>query len=214
MAKRHSGFNNNKIGNKLLASLLDVQNLSFSRDDQLIIQDKHITLRAGEVIYLSGPNGSGKSTLLKLLALLLQPDSGWVRWSQAYLFAYLGHKVSVKQFASPIENILYAANGYQQSCTPKLAKAFLDKLQFGESAYAIEQRNTVGFSFGQQRKISLACMMASKRQVWILDEPFTGLDDTAKVILNRCFQEKINQGGAIILASHVAPENYQQNIVL
>lgn len=198
----------------MLASLLDVQNLSFSRDDQLIIQDKQLSLRAGEIIYLSGPNGSGKSTLLKLLANLLQPDSGWVRWSQAYLFAYLGHKVSVKQFASPIENILYAANGYQQSCSPMLAKVFLDKLQFSESFYAIEQRNTVSFSFGQQRKISLACIMASKRPVWILDEPFTGLDDAAKIILNRCFQEKINQGGAIILASHVAPEHYQQNIVL
>lgn len=198
----------------MLASLLDVQKLNFSRDDQLIINDRSLSLRASEIIYLSGPNGSGKSTLLKLLAHLLQPDSGWVRWSQAYLFAYLGHKVSVKQFASPIENILYAANGYQQSCSSQLAKSFLDKLQFGESSYAIEQRNTVSFSFGQQRKISLACIMASKRPVWILDEPFTGLDDSAKAILNRCFQEKINQGGAIILASHVAPENYQQNIVL
>lgn len=198
----------------MLASLLDVQNLSFSRDDQLIIQDKHITLRAGEIIYLSGPNGSGKSTLLKLLANLLQPDSGWIRWSQAYLFAYLGHKVSVKQFASPIENILYAANGYQQSCTPMLAKAFLDKLQFGESLHAVEQRHTASFSFGQQRKISLACIMASKRSVWLLDEPFTGLDEAAKTILNKCFQEKVSQGGAIILASHVSPDNYQQKIVL
>lgn len=198
----------------MLASLLEVKNLSFSRDDQFIIQDRSILLHEGEMIYLTGPNGSGKSTLLKLLAHLLVPDFGYVRWAQAYLYAYLSHKVSIKQFASPVENILYAANGYQQPCNLSLALSFLNRLQLGESNRVLQARNTVSFSFGQQRKISMACIMASKRPVWILDEPFTGLDEAAKAILNQCFQEKIKQGGAVILASHLAPENYHQKIVL
>jgi heme exporter protein A len=198
----------------LLASLLDVQNLSFSRDDQLIINDVNLKLTEGQIIYVSGSNGAGKSTLLKLLANLLNPSFGKVQWSQAYLYAYLGHKISIKHFASPLENILYASNGYLQKCSMPSAMAILESLQLGESNEALKQRQTVSFSFGQQRKISMACIMVSQRPVWILDEPFTGLDEAAKTILNQCFQEKIKQGGAIIMASHVAPDKPHQNITL
>jgi heme exporter protein A len=198
----------------LLASLLDVQNLTFSRDDQLIIQDVNLKLTEGQIIYVSGSNGSGKSTLLKLLANLLNPDFGTIQWSQAYLYAYLGHKISIKHFASPLENILYASNGYLQKCAPVSAMAILERLQLGESSEALKKRPTVSFSFGQQRKISMACIMASFRPVWILDEPFTGLDEVAKTILNECFQEKIKQGGAIMMASHIAPDKHHQNIIL
>ncbi len=198
----------------MLASLLDVNNLTFSRDDQCIIQNRFLSLNEGEIIYLTGPNGSGKSTLLKLLANLLTPDSGKIRWARSYLFAYLSHKISIKHFASPVENILYAANGYQQPCSLPVALSLLERLQLGEHRCALQERNTVSFSFGQQRKISMACIMASNRLVWILDEPFTGLDEAAKAILNHCFQEKVKQGGAIILASHLAPAIYHQKIDL
>lgn len=198
----------------MLASLLDVKGLHFSRDAQPVLQNIHLKLSEGELVYVSGANGSGKSTLLKLLAHLLQPDEGKIRWSQAYLYAYLGHKVSVKHFASPLENILYAANGYQEKCSIAAAMFFLDKMALGESREVLQHRNTVSFSFGQQRKISMACILASNRKVWILDEPFTGLDEQAKIVLNQCFQEKIKQGGAIIMASHYAPENYHQHIAL
>jgi len=199
---------------KLSASLLDVQNLCFLRDDQPILENLSFNLSEGEIMYISGPNGSGKSTLLKLLANLLYLESGIIRWTHVCSYAYLGHKVSIKHFASPIDNILYAANGYQQKCSPAAARIFLDKLQLGEPLSAFEQRNTVSFSFGQQRKISMACIMASNRPVWILDEPFTGLDETAKGLLNECFQEKIKQGGSIIMASHLAPDNYQKAMIL
>ena len=198
----------------MLASLLDVQSLCYSRENNVILQDICFQLIEKQIIYLSGPNGSGKSTLLKLLANLLNADSGNIHWRQTGLFAYLGHKLSIKHFVSPIENILYAANGYQKTCSKNEAIAFLDQLQLGETVGMLQSRDSISFSFGQQRKISMACVMASHRQVWILDEPFTGLDQASKSILNQCFQEKVKQGGAIILASHIAPEVYHQAIKL
>lgn len=200
--------------NRLLADLLEARGLTFSRDDQVIIKDLNLTLSKGQLIYISGSNGSGKSTLLKLLANLIIPDSGKVSWSHSYLYAYLGHKLSIKHFASPIENILFATNGYAQQCSVFSALGILNKLGFDQSPEVLKQRQTVSFSFGQQRKISMACIIASERPVWILDEPFTGLDEAGRSILNRCFQEKIEQGGAIIMASHLAPDDYHQNIAL
>ena len=80
----------------MLASLLDVQSLCYSRENNVILQDICFQLIEKQIIYLSGPNGSGKSTLLKLLANLLNADSGNIHWRKTGLFAYLGQYLDQK----------------------------------------------------------------------------------------------------------------------
>ena len=171
------------------------------------------TVKPGEIYGLLGPNGAGKSTTLRMIAGLMEPDSGSldvcgmdtrkqaedVRGCMGYLSTDMG----IYTRFTPRE-LLRLFGGFQ-SVDPALGHRrglhLLDKLQLADFADVKME----GFSSGQKQKVSIARALLHDPKVVIFDEPTTGLDVlTAKTVLDllRIMRE---EGRTVIVSTHVMP---------
>jgi ABC-type multidrug transport system ATPase subunit len=100
-------------------ALLSVDKLAFDRGGERLFSDVGFDVDAGQVLQIHGPNGSGKTTLLRVLAGLLQPSAGTVRWrgkdAQArpevwrQSLAYLGHLNGISDDLTAAENLTFSS---------------------------------------------------------------------------------------------------------
>ena len=193
-------------------TLLSAFALSCVRQDRVLFDNVDVTLAAGELLHISGKNGAGKSSLLRILAGLATPDEGEVLWCGEPL----SHSSSHSDFAQSLCFI-----GHLSGVQPQLTA--LENLEFWQAAFALKKTDyyavlaTLGLagledipcqmlSAGQQRRVSLARLWLTQAKLWILDEPFTALDQSAIKLLQQRFKQHLEQGGAIILTTHQAME--------
>jgi len=118
--------------------LLQAEGLAAFRGERLVFRDVGFSLEAGEALLLTGPNGSGKSTLLRLLAGLLRPAAGTLRWNgedaladlstHARRVGYVGHLDAIKPGLTAAENLAFAARLSDGSVPDALAGMGLEEL--------------------------------------------------------------------------------------
>lgn len=185
---------------------LSVQNLGFGYANCPLIDGFSMEITSPRLIHIRGPNGSGKSTFLRLCAGLLQPHTGSINWFDergnrvgfGQSIAWLGESLALKLPLSVGEHIrLWAAlelGDYQDVERTKAA------LRFAPSA--AQPIRTL--SAGERKKLALIRLVHSGRPVWLLDEPFTHLDNEGKVAVKGVLDSHIESGGMIILTTHEA----------
>ena len=185
--------------------MLDVINLGFDYSDKPLLHNVQFSLDAGQLLHLRGHNGAGKTTLLKLLAGLLYPTQGEVRYDGDGItdnithyqqsICYVGHKSGVSLALTARENCQFdLQNG-------KDLKSF-DSLVDRFALAGLEDMPCGLLSVGQRRRVGLLRILMTEASLWLLDEPLVALDKDAVVILMDCFIEHLDQGGQIILTSH------------
>jgi len=164
--------------------------------------------RAGETIAFLGPNGAGKSTLLSIVATLLAPTSGEVRYGEhdglragAALRArlgLLGHDLYIYAELSPAENLRFFAKVYgMQDVDRRIAEA-LD-----HAGLAHRRDDPVsGFSRGMRQRLALERALLHGPRLVLLDEPFTGLDDAATHALRQRLATLRESGCIVLITTH------------
>ena len=164
--------------------------------------------RAGEVLGLLGPNGAGKSTLLSILATLLAPSSGAVRYGTvtareagAELRARLGflsHDLHLYPELTARENLQFFARLYGVA---RVSTSVSDALErAGLSARADDL--VAGFSRGMRQRLALERALLHQPRLLLLDEPFTGLDDASVAALVDRLSGLRAQGRIIVVVTH------------
>ncbi|HSL42581.1 MAG TPA: energy-coupling factor transporter ATPase [Anaerolineales bacterium] len=158
----------------------------YSEETPFILQDVSLTIRHGDLIAVLGPNGAGKSTLVKHAIGLLKPTAGRVlvngkdtrSMSIAQIARMLGYV-----FQSPT-HMLYAPTVREElEFGPKnleFEKDVMDKA-VAESLTTVnlnglEEYPPLGLSFGQQKRTTIAAVLAMRSQIMIMDEPTAGQD--------------------------------------
>ncbi len=159
----------------------------------MVFANLDFELTAGAALLLTGPNGSGKSSLLRLMAGLLQPASGTLE-SDAPLH-YVGHKTAVKPALTVEENIRFWADHMGGGDIEAALERF--------DLYALANLPARYLSEGQQRRTSLARLVASPRPLWLLDEPNAGLDQANMERLGELVRAHRGAGGMVVAATHV-----------
>ncbi|HNH79124.1 MAG TPA: ABC transporter ATP-binding protein [Anaerolineales bacterium] len=168
--------------------LVVFEDVSFRYDDEypLILKDVNLTINRGDLIAVLGPNGAGKSTLVKHAIGLLKPTSGRVlvqgedtrKMSVAQIARVLGFV-----FQSPT-HMLYAPTVQEElEFGPKnlaFDKEAMDK-SVTESLNAVnlkgfEEYPPLGLSFGQQKRTTIAAVLAMQSKIMVMDEPTAGQD--------------------------------------
>jgi heme ABC exporter ATP-binding subunit CcmA len=167
------------------------------------------TLRVdtGEIVLLQGPNGAGKTSLLRLCAGLLPIIRGSGR--------VLGLDLATQREAlRPRVGLLGHRNGLYRDLTVAENVSFwgatVDASEEEVSA-AIKRLGVDGrlrdvpvgkLSAGQARRTALACLVARRAELWLLDEPHAGLDADGRDELDALLRQAVASGATVIVASH------------
>lgn len=177
--------------------LLKVDQLKCVRSEKSLFEEICFSLSANECLHIQGANGSGKTSLLRILAGLLSYEQGTIEWFPKPSFSYLAHKNGLKDELSAIENLRFYQNLNGQYKEQHLDQT-LHALGLLKQADSLSQK----LSFGQQRRLAFARLLLSEHKVWILDEPFTGVDIDGRALLEQLCLNHLNSGGGIILSHH------------
>jgi heme ABC exporter ATP-binding subunit CcmA len=167
------------------------------------------TLRVGlgEIVLLRGPNGAGKTTLLRVCAGLLPLARGrgavlgcdltTDRATVRRRVGLLGHRNGLYLDLSVTENVRFW--GATVGAGDAEVTAAMERLDlFGRLAELPVRR----LSAGQQRRTALACLVARRAQLWLLDEPHAGLDAAGRDELDATLRQAASSGATVIVASH------------
>ncbi|MCH8538269.1 MAG: cytochrome c biogenesis heme-transporting ATPase CcmA [Alkalimonas sp.] len=189
-----------------MTEFFSAQSLSCIRQDRVLFEQLNLSLNPGELLQIQGKNGAGKSSLLRLLAGLSTPDDGVISFQGqaiaqckehfAASLCYIGHQSGIHEQLTAMENIAFWRAAYQLPYVDSMAL-------LGELGLAgLEDLPCHMLSAGQQRRVSLARLWLTDCPLWILDEPFTALDQSAIQRLQQRFRQHLAQGGAMIVTTH------------
>jgi len=189
------------------APLIDVRGLSYARNDCPVFGPLDFRVERGEALLVQGGNGAGKTTLLRVLAGLLDGESGEVRMAgtsagpatRAGHIAYLGHLPGLKADLSALENLDYLCGllGRRPSLGLEEALAIV-----GLGGYEDAAARTL--SAGQRKRLSLARLWLSPAPLWLLDEPYANLDLPGIELVNRMVRAHLDEGGGALVTTHGA----------
>ncbi len=181
------------------------------RGERTVFNGLGFALAPGGALVLRGPNGSGKSSLLRLMAGLGRPLSGALQWSGEDIaedpeahnrrLHYLGHADPVKPVLTVAENLNFwaALRGGDGAENGKDAVvSALQRLGIGHLAEVPGRF----LSAGQKRRVNLARVLAAPAELWLLDEPGTGLDRAAVKSLDDAIDDHRQGGGMVVVSSH------------
>ena len=151
-------------------------------------------LRPGRALVLRGPNGSGKTTLLRTVAGLQPALAGTVSGAEERI-AYAAHADGLKAALTVTENLAFWAAVFGQSeIAPALAAYDLEGLA---------ARRAGQLSAGQKRRLGLARLMVTGRDIWVLDEPTVSLDTASVDRFASAVRAHLARGGMALMATHI-----------
>jgi heme ABC exporter ATP-binding subunit CcmA len=166
-----------------------------------------LTVQRGEIVLLRGPNGAGKTTLLRVCAGLLPLARGRAtvlgcdltvdRARVRAKVGLLGHRNGLYLDLSAEENVRFW--GSTVGATAAEVEAALARLGLSGRLAGLSVRR---LSAGQQRRAALACLVARRAQLWLLDEPHAGLDASARDEIDATLLQAAASGATVVVASH------------
>jgi len=153
----------------------------------------------GTVTLLVGPNGAGKSTLMRLMAGLLRSSAGSCACNVAEgRVAYLGHATFIYPGLTALENLAFWRKAQGLRLTEAELMALLERV--GLASYAHERAGI--FSRGMAQRLNLARVLLAEPELLLLDEPGTGLDSRAAVMLREEIALARQRGAGVVWISH------------
>jgi heme ABC exporter ATP-binding subunit CcmA len=166
-----------------------------------------LTVARSEIVLLRGPNGAGKTTLLRVCAGLvpLTRGEGWVagcdlrtqRDDVRRRVGLLGHANGLYGDLTVRENVRFWGDTVGADVTE--IDASLERLGLAGRLAEVAVRR---LSAGQKRRTALACLVARRAQVWLLDEPHAGLDAAGRDDLDDTLRTAVAMGATVLVASH------------
>ena len=166
-----------------------------------------LQVRRGEVVLLRGPNGAGKTSLLRLCAGLLPLARGSGRILGLDLttereairprVGLLGHRNGLYTDLTVAENVGFwgaTVGATEQEIAAAMARLAVDG--------RLRDLRVRSLSAGQKRRTALACLVARRAELWLLDEPHAGLDAAGRDELDAVLRQAVTSGATVVVASH------------
>ena len=189
--------------------MLNVSHLSFARGNKLVLKDINLSVTNSEVLLIKGSNGIGKSTFLSCIAGFLEPLEGTVEYFSKSIdptisaknFIFVGEENFAYEDLSILDNIYY---WLCLNCVTPNQKSIHRSIEYLFGRIDVDKKFH-RLSYGQKRKMRMLLLLLINKPVWILDDPFNGLDDETISKLIKIISMKRDQHGMIIMASHIIP---------
>lgn len=194
--------------------ILKVENLNKSYGSRKVINDLSFDIHKGEILCLLGPNGAGKSTTMNVLCGLLDYEKGNIFWSGKKVNTCLNEfkgrlgvvpqDLAIYEDLSAIKNVKFFASLYGLKGN-KLENAVKEALEF--VGLKERQNDKAGtFSGGMKRRLNIACAIAHRPELLIMDEPTVGIDPQSRNHILDSIRKLKNDGMTILYTTHYMEE--------
>lgn len=182
--------------------MIDICNLRKSYNGRTVLDIPHFTFSAGKKYVLLGSNGCGKTTLLRILAGILEPSCGQIRYcwqQQKGDIAYLPQKPYAFSY-SVLKNITMALpSGTSEQ------EAFLALERVGMADFAKMRGNHL--SGGETQRMALARLLVAPHRLLLLDEPTSATDIVGNDLVEAALTDYLNtQKATCIFSTHSLPQ--------
>ncbi len=197
-----------------------IQNLCFSRENQMIFNDVTMRIRRGKITAIMGPSGTGKTTLLRLIGAELYPDSGNIIFDGELIHQFSRKKLyearkkmgllfqssALFTSLSVFENVAFPLREHTNLPEALIRDIVLMKLE------AVGLRGTAALmpselSGGMARRVAMARSIAMDPELMMYDEPFTGQDPISMAVLVKLIKSlNVILGMTSIVVSHDVKE--------
>lgn len=183
--------------------LLEVKNLTKTFDGKKILDDVNLVIPDGKIIGLLGKNGAGKSTLIKSINDLLTIDEGEILFKGKKLgvyskenISYLPERTYLDKGMKVSEVINYFSEFYKDFDKERAYRLLKDlKLD--------SEKRIIKMSKGMQEKLQLILVMSRDADLYILDEPLSGVDPATRDYILDTILSNFKEGASIIISTHL-----------
>jgi len=177
-----------------------------------VLSDVTLSLEKGEIYGFVGLNGAGKTTCLKIALGLVKPDKGTVNWFGKPLdevdlsrIGFSPEKPSFYDFLTGEEVLDFGSRLLGITPTPENKKRVLTLT----GLWGDHQKRVGSFSKGMQQRLALAAAMLHEPDVYILDEPSSGLDPIGRKMIKNLIKDLKNEGRTIFFSTHILSDVHE-----
>lgn len=191
---------------------LEVRDLTVTYNQKPVLWNVGFSLPKGMMAGIIGPNGSGKTTMLKSIMGLVSPDSGSIHVFGKKLdeirnrVSYVPQRESVDwDFPISVVEVVSMGRYTKRNLLGKISKADHDaSLQALEKVKMLEykDRQISQLSGGQQQRVFIARALAQQADLYILDEPFAGVDAASEEAIFTLLSEMKQEGKSVVVVHH------------
>ncbi len=191
---------------------VEAHNLTVSYHRKPVLWDVDFQLPQGSLIGIVGPNGSGKTTLLKSIMGLVQPDSGYVEVFGQPLkqvrnrVSYVPQRESVDwDFPISVHEVVEMGRYRPGRLLRRLDgadKAIVQQAIERVGLEAFAGRQIAQLSGGQQQRVFIARALAQQADLYLMDEPFAGVDATSEQAILQLLAEMKAAGKTVVMVHH------------
>ena len=192
--------------------MLEVQKLAVNYRGVKGLDEVTFRIEPGQLVGILGPNGAGKSTLFKAMLGLIKSVGGSVKYGKSELKRQLGRVAYVPQrsqidwdYPISVENVVLMARTASQGWfrppgrpAKEIVKNALERVEMHD----LRHRRIGELSGGQQQRVFLARALAQQADLFLFDEPFTGVDVKTEAIILEIFTQLRNQGKILLVSNH------------
>ncbi|MFD1065769.1 ABC transporter ATP-binding protein [Oceanobacillus locisalsi] len=191
--------------------MIEISDVNKSFDgNQKIIEDLSLVIPDGKIIGFLGPNGAGKSTAINMMTGILPIDDGTITLNGIDIekdplkakqnFGFVPDRSDIFLRLKGMEYLNFIADIYQVP-----AEERQEKITYYAKQFAIDHAlgNYIqSYSHGMRQKIMITSVLLHDPDIWILDEPLTGLDPKSSYALKQMMREHADKGKTVFFSSH------------
>lgn len=175
------------------------------------VDNLNLTVNNGEIVGFIGPNGAGKTTTLKMMTGILKPDCGTVLINDydmqkeplkaKQVIGYIADSPDMFLRLKGIEFMNLISDIYKVPTEVRMEriKTFATRFDLAE----VLDKPMQSYSHGMRQKMMVAAALVHDPEVWILDEPLTGLDPKSAYALKQMMREHADAGNSVLFSTHV-----------
>lgn len=192
-------------------NIVEIKNLRKSFKNVVAVDGINLSIKDKDIHGILGPNGAGKSTTINCILGLLKEDEGEVIFEEQYHLnkwkkniGYVPQDLALYDELTVYENVSFFCSlyGFKKD---ELEKNVNDALAF-TGLKEFKNKKVQTLSGGQKRRLNIACGIAHKPRLIIMDEPTVGIDPQSRNLILSNIKELNENGASIIYTTHYMPE--------
>ncbi|KAA0547532.1 ABC transporter ATP-binding protein [Bacillus sp. BGMRC 2118] len=204
--------------------LLEIQNLTGRYTKQSVLHDLSFSVNSGELVGLIGLNGAGKSTTIKHIIGIMDQKEGIISINGTTMrenkeqyksqFSFIPETPILYDELTLEEHLQLTAMAYSLT-----DKEYKERINFLLNEFHMEKRlkwYPAHFSKGMKQKVMIMCAFLAQPNLYIIDEPFVGLDPLGIQSLLQLLETKKEEGAGILMSTHIlsTAERYCDTFVI